>query len=114
MPKCSVCGKRAYSEYCVQHKPRKPIRSYRRPKSVSARELDYQEWKESVARPYLISHYENRCACCDFFFGTVKLDIDHIKNKGSHPELKRDLGNLQLLCRQCHARKTDRVACPHA
>lgn len=22
---CTVCGKRAYSSYCVQHKPRKPI-----------------------------------------------------------------------------------------
>ena len=22
---CTVCGKRAYSDYCVQHKPRKPI-----------------------------------------------------------------------------------------
>lgn len=22
---CTVCGKRAYSDYCVRHKPRKPI-----------------------------------------------------------------------------------------
>lgn len=25
MPNCKVCGNKAYSDYCFQHKPRKPI-----------------------------------------------------------------------------------------
>lgn len=35
---CLICGKRAYSDYCVQHKPRKPIQSRSvKPKAAKAK-----------------------------------------------------------------------------
>lgn len=112
---CTVCGKRAYSDFCVQHKPRKPIAVSKRPKQQSDKEKDYQKWKEEVARPALIERYGNFCSCCGRpAKAGEKLDIDHIENKGSHPELKRELSNLQLLCRvPCHFRKTNNLLCFH-
>lgn len=81
---------------------------------VSKKQGEYLEWVENVARPYLIGRNGNRCACCDLFFGAVKLDIDHILGKGSHPELKKELTNLQLLCRfPCHFNKTNLIECTH-
>ena len=47
------------------------------------------------------------CAICQKW--TQNPDVDHIKNKGSHPELASDLKNLQYLCRGCHRAKTDHL-----
>lgn len=120
MPNCTVCNKRAYSEYCVAHKPRKPIQTKtvpkrgKRPKQQSVREIQYQQWKEEIARPYLVKLYNNVCSCCGREAGiNEKLDIEHTLNKGSHPELKRDLDNLTLMCRPCHRLKTDGIQCSH-
>lgn len=33
-------------------------------------------------------------------------DLDHIKKKGSHPELRADLDNLQPVHRSCHIKIT--------
>lgn len=81
----------------------------------SAKEIEYQIWKEEIARPYLIERDGNKCDCCNRRARyEEKLDIDHIKNKGSHPELKRRMDNLQLLCRfPCHFNKTNHIECQH-
>lgn len=33
-------------------------------------------------------------------------DLDHIKKKGSHPELRHDLSNLRPVHRSCHIKIT--------
>lgn len=106
---CLVCGKRAYSDYCVRHKPRKRI------PQQSAKELDYQEWKEQVARPAVISRDGNNCFCCGRpAMSDEKLDLEHTKGKGSRPDLKQDISNLRLFCRfPCHRNKTDNIPCNH-
>lgn len=106
---CIVCGKRAYSNYCVQHKPRKRI------PQQSAKEMDYQYWKETEARPFLIKRDGNECHCCGRpALFSEKLDIEHTEGKGSHPERKRDLTNLRLFCRYpCHDNKTNNRECIH-
>ena len=107
------CERGCYGEFCLMHKPRKPIKVNKRPKQQSDKEIAYQEWKETIARPYLIGKFGNRCSCCDLFFGSVKLDIEHTLGKGSHPELKKDLNNMTLMCRPCHNSKTDGLECIH-
>lgn len=84
-------------------------------KRQSTKELEYQAWKEGIARPTIIDRDGNKCQCCGRpAYPEELLDIDHIKSKGSHPELKRDINNMQLLCRfPCHRRKTDRLPCVH-
>ena len=119
---CTVCGKRSYSEYCVSHKPRKPIKTNsvlktkKRPKQQSDKEKEYQVWKEQVARPALIERDGgNYCTCCGRpAYNGEKLDIEHTLTKGSRPDLKRDLDNLTLMCRYpCHFRKTNGLICEH-
>jgi HNH endonuclease len=34
------------------------------------------------------------------------MEVDHIKQKGKHPQLRYVLNNLQTLCPNCHKRKT--------
>ena len=95
---CKLCAKRSYGEYCFAHKPRKPI------KKIGKRTIEYEIWKENVAKPYL-ERKGHKCAECG---ATGKLDIDHIQNRGSQPELKMNLLNIQYMCRSCHIRKTNR------
>lgn len=99
----------------MAHKPRKALTARVRPKKMSDKERDYQEWKEAVARPYVVERDGNKCQCCGRpAYLNEKLDLDHIKGKGSHRELKRELSNLQLLCRYpCHQNKTDNKECLH-
>jgi hypothetical protein len=117
---CKTCQSPYHS--AMWHKPRKPIavktplpRPTKRIKQQSDKEKEYQVWKETVARPYLIERDGNKCACCKRpAYSNEKLDIEHTKGKGSHPELKRELTNLRLYCRfPCHANKTNEVECSH-
>lgn len=111
---CVICGKRSYSAYCVLHKPRKPINRLRRPRKMSDKEVQYQVWKETVARPALIARDGNKCTCCNRpAEAGEKLDIEHTITKGSRPELKQELSNLTLMDRFCHHYKTIGQKCPH-
>ena len=112
---CIVCGSRAYSQWCVRHKPRKPIATYKHPKQRSTKEVVYQSWKESECRPALIARDGNVCSCCHrHATDGEKLDIEHTLTKGSRPDLKHDLDNLTLMCRvPCHYNKTNGLPCPH-
>jgi hypothetical protein len=87
----------------------------KRIRQQSDKEKDYQVWKETVARPYLIERDGNKCGCCERpAYPNEKLDIEHELGKGSHPELKRELSNLRLYCRfPCHRKKTDHIPCLH-
>lgn len=106
---CHSCGERGHSQFYCKTRRRKSINQQ------SEKELGYQLWKELEARPYLIERDGNACQCCGRAAHTgEKLDIEHEKGKGSHPELKRDLKNLRLYCRYpCHDNKTNNIKCLH-
>ena len=92
---CLICQKRSYSDYCVQHKPRKRINP------MGKRTLEYNEWRDTVAIPYLDATYGRICATPDCMV-TTKLDVQHKQKRGSHPELKMNLNNVEYLCRTHH------------
>lgn len=95
--------------------PKKAKKKPKRIRQVSDKQSDYHDWLEEVARPYLIEKYDNSCICCGRpAQDGEKLDIEHTKGKGSHPDLKQDLSNLTLMCRvPCHRNKTDGKECNH-
>lgn len=68
-------------------------------------------WIRDVGRPAVIKRDGEKCACCGSTWDD--LTVDHIKTKGSRPDLKRDINNLQLLCYVCHRNKTDHIPCLH-
>jgi 5-methylcytosine-specific restriction endonuclease McrA len=74
--------------------------------------MDYQDWKELIARPSVVERDGNKCQCVGGCW-RIGTDLDHIRNKGSRPDLKKDISNLQLLCRICHNNKTDLIICIH-
>ncbi len=100
---CKICGKNAYSDYCLLHKSRKSITVRKRPNRLGRRAVAYQIWRDDVAIPYLVLHKGYHCAICG---STRALDVDHIKKRGSHPELIKKLDNVRFLCRACHINVT--------
>lgn len=103
---CLYCGKRAYSEYCVAHKPKKPITK------KGKRTLEYENWRDNTARPYLMKNFGAVCAACQGSrCHNKQLDIDHIKKRGSSIHLKMDLDNVQFLGRfPCHYEKDNGIS----
>lgn len=102
-----LCGVCSYSKAKKSpSKPRKPIQQRGR----EARKWD--TFRDKVARPYLDKNYGIACVDCGVLPPTkddgthYRHDVDHVKGKGSHPELKYDLRNLRYRCRKCHIRKT--------
>lgn len=81
------------------HKPKKAI------KKKGKHTIEYELWRDNVAIPYL-ERKGHKCVKCG---ATGKLDVDHIKNRGSHYALKMSLTNVQYMCRDCHIRKTSQV-----
>lgn len=103
---CLVCGARAYSDHCVRHKPRTPLK--RTPiKQRGKQYYKYQDWRDTVAIPYLDAHYGHICAVLGCF--ETQVDVDHIKERGSRPDLKYDVTNIRYLCRPHHRLITDGV-----
>jgi hypothetical protein len=96
--KCNYCGKRSYSEWCVSHKPRKPITKR------GKRTIEYEKWRDKVAKPYLDKQYGRKCSVAGCL--NIDLDVDHIITRGSRPDLKMELSNLRYLCRLHHQKRT--------
>lgn len=99
-----------YQSFCTR-RPRKPIAQRKTIKKRGKRTIEYEEWRDTVARPYLLEKYGEVCADCKGArCGNMQLDVEHIKGKGSHPELKMVLSNLQLMGRfPCHYEKTNHL-----
>jgi 5-methylcytosine-specific restriction endonuclease McrA len=94
--KCNYCGKKSYNEYCVAHKPRKPIKAGTHTIKDRQENKKFRESKLNF-QGYLI------CELCGSWNGS---DADHIKKKSSNPHLRYDESNKRILCRSCHIRVT--------
>lgn len=108
---CKICSSPWHTP--MFHKERKPlprpmapIKRDKRPKQRGKRSYELSDWVSGVARPYLIENYGEVCNVLGCYQANA-LDVDHVVNKGSHPELRMFLGNVQFLCRPHHREKTD-------
>jgi len=81
----------------------RPIRRNRSIKQIGKGTIKYNQWRDSVAKPYLFTQ-GNFCAICGK--ASKHLDVDHIKKRGSHPQLKMNIDNVRLVCRSCHIKIT--------
>lgn len=80
-------------------KPAKPT------KSKSDNFLRSWEWTELRYR--VMQKYGRKCMCCGASpsDGKTVINVDHIKPRHTHPELKLDFENLQVLCHECNKGK---------
>ena len=109
MPVCLVCSKRAYSDYCVQHKPRKPIKSHpgikqRKPIKKTGKQYDKwiktkAGWFETNKAPYYFCHY------CGKMMTRSQLTLDHKIPRSRAPELRYAKKNLVPACWTCNGLK---------
>lgn len=53
----------------------------------------------------IFKQYGKKCMRCGKKQG--KMEVDHIKQWASHPNLRYDIKNLQVLCVDCHKWKTE-------
>jgi hypothetical protein len=56
-------------------------------------------------RVQLVKMYGEKCMCCN---STEHISVDHIKPYSLYKELSLDFDNLQLLCKSCNSKKSNR------
>lgn len=104
---CLVCGKRAYSEYCVQHKPRKFIKkesaSYKAKRQACAKQWyrgnppdENGEW------PCYLNGLSRRCL---IKVNPETIKLEHVIPKVKAPELKFEPSNLKASDEFCNSVK---------
>lgn len=78
----------------------KPIKNVKTKKDFYSSRL----WK--ILRYQAFEKYGNKCQCCGASTDDgVKLHVDHVKPRSTHPELELDINNLQVLCEDCNVGK---------
>lgn len=110
--KCKTCGKNAESDYCFQHKPRKPLKT----KMLTT----FNKTVKNVDNKRIISDMnafflqiwnkkkQHDCENCGKWLGKEPLSymFDHLLEKSKFPELKYEEENIMLVCLECHDNKT--------
>jgi len=98
------CGNLTYSRFCEKHDTPKNTRSPDYRGTAASRGYD-GAWQK-LRNGYVM--HNPLCEHCTALGRTaVAQDVDHIKPfQGIDDPLRLDWGNLQSLCRKCHARKT--------
>ncbi|MDE2106345.1 MAG: HNH endonuclease [Patescibacteria group bacterium] len=116
---CKVCGKRAYSDYCMQHKPRKPIqRSSLKTSSQPIRRIGpvtkkwlatRRAWIEKNGAEGHLCHY------CGYLLSMLQdlidsdmarpLTLDHITARTRDSSLRFEFDNLTPACPPCNRKK---------
>jgi hypothetical protein len=104
--KCKTCGRNSESEYCFQHKPRKPLPSGKRPsltakkkvsdgRSHQIREMFLDIWKKK-------RHYSE---ISGVYLGSEPMStyFHHILPKEKYPEACFDEENIILLTLEEHS-----------
>lgn len=61
------------------------------------------EWK--VLRYRALLHYGKKCLKCGII--DSEMHVDHIKPISLYPDLKEDMNNLQVLCKECNLEKSN-------
>jgi hypothetical protein len=116
--KCKTCGRNSESEYCFQHKPRKPLslgKGLSNKMSVISNKkvnnvqnnIQLSEMKQFFMN-YWRAHKPHVCENCSKYLGKEPLSymFDHVLEKSKYQELAFEEENIMYLCLECHDLKT--------
>jgi 5-methylcytosine-specific restriction endonuclease McrA len=113
---CKYCHKKMLAYTTLQNKCADCVVKNTKtiPKQGKVTKL-YNKWRDLIAIPYLDQRFGRACAKCgtmppmndDGSYG--RYEVDHIKNRSTHPELRMDVKNVQYLCTNCHREKTGTI-----
>lgn len=112
---CKICGKKSESQFCVLHKPRKPLNKKPINKISDKGKIKKEEKKEIQKEDWLFyddiwHHRLHICEHCEKWIGNdepLTTYFDHILEKSKHPHLRHVKENIWLLCPDCHSAKTN-------
>jgi len=99
--KCSKCGKRAYSEYCFQHKPRT---------AINQRGKQYYKW-EAFKKAWKLKHkdVDKYCYLCGKPLKENEVTLDHVIPRSRRKDLVFDESNIKPACWKCNVEKGSKV-----
>jgi len=103
---CLTCGKRAYSAYCMQHKPRKPINKIGKRGKQNAKTSKL--FRDTLNRLELHICYLQIHEYCPGTMLAEQVVPEHVKSKSGSPELRDDLNNIWKSCVWCNGLKGSR------
>jgi hypothetical protein len=108
--KCKTWGKNSESEYCFQHKPRKPLPKTKLLSKV-VKKADFDNRASNMGAFFLRiwnSKKKHNCENCGKWLGKEPLSymFDHLLEKNKHPDLAFEEENIMLVCLECHDNKT--------
>ena len=110
--KCITCGKNSDSEYCFQHKPRKPLSSDKgltsRKSSIVSKKLDKSPSKFLEMRQFFLSIWKkkpHKSEVSGIYLGKEpsSLYFHHILPKSKYPEFRNLEENIIILTPDEHA-----------
>lgn len=118
---CKVkgCSNTFFAYTTIQNKCREHAMQAAKPIAQRGKKtIQYERWRDLIARPHLIRVYGNICQECkrparthyDEETGETKtenLDVAHIIGRGRDASKRMDIKNVRLLCRRCHRLETD-------
>jgi 5-methylcytosine-specific restriction endonuclease McrA len=96
---CTICGSEYHYQTFCPMKKNKPITKR------GKRTLEYEAFRDTVAKPYLDKRYGHICYKCG---SPDNLDVHHKQKRGSHVTEKMNVVNLIYLCRSCHNKEHDK------
>ena len=114
--RCKDCGTEIKVYMSTQNRCRDCALKKSRPiKQRGKQALKWELFRDKVARPHLDKRDGIGCHKCgvmpprraDGTYG--RHDVQHRLKRGSHPDLKFDVNNLEYLCRDCHIEETDQL-----
>lgn len=96
--RCEICDKRAYSNRCVQHKVRKPI------KQRGKQAIRWEQVRASWMARYGTNHI---CYICHKKLDKTTLTLDHVipKSNARNYANRHDDSNLKPACWTCNSSK---------
>jgi hypothetical protein len=110
--KCITCGKNSDSEYCFQHKPRKPLSDDKgltsRKSSIVSKKLDKSPSKFLEMRQFFLSIWKkkpHKSEVSGIYLGKEpsSLYFHHILPKSKYPEFRNLEENIIILTPDEHA-----------
>lgn len=107
---CQTCGKRAYSDFCLAHKPRTPIRvNVTKPKPrkpIQQQGKVAKSWIKTRADWFKANTMEfYTCYICNRMLRREDCTLDHIISRSSRPDLRYVHSNLAVSCWTCNNSK---------
>lgn len=104
---CIVCKKKAYSDYCVHHKPRKlPNKFGKQAKKNAQTTKIFRERIKSEADQYgMVYCYLQISPLCPKRLSLDQVVPEHVLPKSGNPELRHDQNNIKIACTFCNNEK---------